>query len=305
MPSTPAAIASATRPFADESFVPLRFVMPDPKDIGSGLPNWRRPAEVQWIRRELVKADPRNPRKYMDPAELEALKQDIEQYGYRHPLRVRRGNSDVECIAIGGHRRLRVADSLKHTHVPCLLVAGHLPRDVVLFELLADNHHQAAVAPVDLARNYKELMHARGWSIAELARAFHLGQGRVSQVLSLLKLSEQVCEHVNSGAIRFSNGVLLARLPESVQPDVASELIAGALTFEGLKRMVAGDRSPSPGGKLAKARGGGRAVAFATDRVFRGPGGVMVTVKAFQALTDDQIAVALTHAANELRGGKP
>lgn len=138
-------------------------------------------------------------------------------YGILEPLVVRRRSGCLELIC--GHRRLEASRLLGLTEIP--VVIRDTPDEDLALVALQENLHRDGMNPLDEAQAYQQVLDSgRARTRAELARLVGVTRGRISQILALLRLPEEVQRlmytQVNSAAppLTEKHARILRRIPE-------------------------------------------------------------------------------------------
>ncbi|MDK9495316.1 ParB/RepB/Spo0J family partition protein [Streptomyces katrae] len=173
-----------------------------------------------------------------DLTDLDELAQSLTVRGQLQPLAVATRLAFMEAhpgqtdglgrapyVVIDGNRRLAAAQlaGLKtmHIHVNDALSAS--AADILESALIA-NVHRVDVAPMDQARALQELVDVHG-SQAQVAKRIGKTPAWVSQRLTLLNLTPDLQEKVETGELKVEPARRIGRLPQEEQTAAAAETI--------------------------------------------------------------------------------
>ncbi|AZM94122.1 MULTISPECIES: ParB/RepB/Spo0J family partition protein [Streptomyces] len=176
-----------------------------------------------------------------DLTDLEELAQSLSVRGQLQPLAVATRLAFMEAhpgqtdglgrapyVVIDGNRRLAAAQlaGLKtmHIHVNDALSAS--AADILESALIA-NVHRVDVAPMDQARALQELVDVHG-SQAQVAKRIGKTPAWVSQRLTLLNLTPDLQEKVETGELKVEPARRIGRLPQEEQSVAAAEAVNAA-----------------------------------------------------------------------------
>ncbi|MDG4556823.1 MAG: ParB/RepB/Spo0J family partition protein [Candidatus Contendobacter sp.] len=201
------------------------------------------PAVTDGLKRELPIETlvPRQsqPRRTIDPAELEHMAATIRVLGIIQPIVVRPldGSSGDRYEIVAGERRWRAAQLAGMSTVPTI-VRTLDERRTALYSL-AENIARSDLNPMDLARGYRSVVEEHGFSQTELAEAIGQNVKTVNRVLRLLKLPESVRELIERGALTAKHGELLLGLPDARQLELARRAAEQEWSVRELERQIA------------------------------------------------------------------
>lgn len=155
-----------------------------------------------------IDANPNQPRKSFDDAELAALAESIAENGMLQPLLVKAlGGGRYELVA--GERRLRAARLAGVETVPAYMRAG---LDANTLELaLIENMARVDLNPIDAARACAALVEDLGLTKEEVARRVGKSRVAVSNLIRLLNLPDEVIDMVEDGSLSEGHGRALLR----------------------------------------------------------------------------------------------
>ena len=190
----------------------------------SGLASIAEPGRM-----DILKVDPRkinirpgwNARDFNDPDNIEAIEtiaRSIAEIGFKanKPLTVMW--EDGKCWLLNGETRLRgalkaIENGVELKSVPVVAGDRYANEADRIFDQGLDNSGRP-FKDLEQARNWKKLTDL-GWDQADIAKRAGISQGRVSQILSLLKLPESTKKMITLG---------------QVSPSLAAQVVAAAPT---------------------------------------------------------------------------
>ena len=169
------------------------------------------------IEHSRISPSPLNPRKHFAEDGLIELADSLRQHGMQQPLVVRQhilnhgaggGNTVVYSIVMG-ERRWRAAKMAGMSAVPAI-VRTDLD-DLKHAELaMEENVRRRDLSPIEEANGYAKLMEL-GKTQAEIGEGVGVKQARISSIISLLKLPQDVQERIATGEIKAGHGIALLR----------------------------------------------------------------------------------------------
>lgn len=141
--------------------------------------------DVDWI-----EANPDQPRRRFDAAELDALTESIRKYGLQQPIGVRElGPSRFQLVF--GERRLRAVRALGQQTVPCILVPDGVDTAEVA---VVENVLRADLTPFEEADAFVALVEKHGYSHADLGQIMGRDRAEITKTIALTKVSAAVRE---------------------------------------------------------------------------------------------------------------
>lgn len=150
-----------------------------------------------------LSGDTDQPRKHFDEGELEALKKSIEDKGLLYPVLFRVDENDNN-ILVSGERRLRAFRVLGREAIPAMLVGSDRYDEIALI----DNIQRVELSPVDEAEALNNLKTKYGYTQEQLGNLVGKAQNTISEILSLMALSEEIREDARHRK-ELSRGALL------------------------------------------------------------------------------------------------
>lgn len=161
-------------------------------------PDPRGPAEIPVDR---IRANPEQPRRLFDAAELERLAESIRQHGILQPVVVRRAE-DGSYELVVGERRWRAARQAGLAAIPAV-VADVAPRERLALALV-ENVQRHDLNPIELAHAFEALA-AQGATQEEIGARVGFERATVANHLRLLELSRELQQDVEGGALSFGH----------------------------------------------------------------------------------------------------
>jgi ParB family chromosome partitioning protein len=159
-------------------------------------------------------------------------------------------------MIVAGERRWMAAMAAGHATIQAIVLDAPIDRPRALELQLVENLLREDLNPVDQAQAFHRLMDGRGWSAAQLARALHLSESRVSRTLALLDLPDEVRDEVAAGRVAPSVALELGRVPDPARRD----LLTARAAAEGLTRAQVSDETARPPRPNAAPRRAARAM---------------------------------------------
>ena len=185
---------------------------------------------------EFVRANPHNPRKMFSDAELEELASSIGKRGIIQPIVVRaRGADQFEIIA--GERRWRAAQRAGLHEVPVVVIEAS---DAEALELaIIENVQRADLNPIEEAAGYQSLLDQFNHSQDELGNIVGKSRSHIANTLRLLKLSDAIKAHVQSGTLSAGHARALIGQPNA--EELAEDIIKRGLNVRQVEEMARRD----------------------------------------------------------------
>ncbi|MCP5451250.1 MAG: ParB/RepB/Spo0J family partition protein [Gammaproteobacteria bacterium] len=179
------------------------------------------------------------PRRTVDPTELEQMVTTIRTLGIIQPIVVRPLDSHpgdhYEIVA--GERRWRAAQLAGMSTVPAIIRT--LDERCTALYSLAENIARSDLNPMELARGYQSVVEEHGFSQTELSEAIGQNLKTVNRILRLLKLPESVQELIEQGVLTAKHGELLLGLSKVRQLELAQHAAEQEWSVRELERQIA------------------------------------------------------------------
>jgi len=187
-----------------------------------------------------IEPNPRQPRRQLEPAQLEALAASIREHGVLQPLVVTRlegteGGARYRLIA--GERRWAAAKLAGLERVP-VVVREASPRD--LLELaLVENVQRADLNPLEEAAAYQQLVEEFGLTQEEIGRRVGKSRFAIANTLRLLTASAAVQQAVLDGELTEGHArAILGLRDKEAQRRVVAQVIEHGLSVRATEELV-------------------------------------------------------------------
>jgi ParB family transcriptional regulator, chromosome partitioning protein len=174
------------------------------RGLAAILPRAQREADgLRELAVDLIRPNPRQPRRDFDDESLQALADSIKSRGVLQPIVVRPlAGGQYELVA--GERRLRAARAAGLELIPALV------RDASDWErldlALAENMAREDLNPVEEARACALLVQDLGLTKGEVGRRVGRSRVAVSNLIRLLDLPDEALELIESGELSEGHG---------------------------------------------------------------------------------------------------
>ena len=183
-----------------------------------------------------VQRDPEQPRTEFSEEAIQRLAQSIRTKGQLHPIRVRWSEEIGKWLIISGERRWRATLTAKLPTIDCFFQDDNLETTDILEQQLIENLLREDLKPMEEAKAYASLMKQNGWNGKKVASALHVSPSKVSRVLTLLTLPEEVQQQIDSGELNARSAYELSKLPKTSQLQLAAQ--PGRLTAKKAQAAV-------------------------------------------------------------------
>ncbi|MEU3337330.1 ParB/RepB/Spo0J family partition protein [Streptomyces sp. NPDC006668] len=190
---------------------------------------------IQTLPVNKIHRNERQPREYFEPNALQELADSIKRFGLMQPIEVRRAGDTYEIVA--GERRWRAHQLAELTEIKVIVADDSLTEMERFKRSVAENINRADMTPMEEARAFSRILKEQeGAEAKDVAKEFGKSTQYVMLRLALLDLTEEVQQHVNSGAIGTQAAVQIAALSPGNQAAVLKKWAGGA--FAGDNELV-------------------------------------------------------------------
>lgn len=175
------------------------------------------------------------PRRDMSPEALEELSASIKAQGVMQPIVVRPiGEERYEIIA--GERRWRAAKLAEMTEIPA--VVRDVPDDAAIAMALIENIQREDLNPMEEAMALHRLQTEFELTQQQVAEAVGKSRSTVTNLLRLMKLSDEVKRMLEYGDLEMGHARALLALEGEDQLDAAKQVISKALSVRETEQLV-------------------------------------------------------------------
>ena len=192
---------------------------------------------------EAIQPNPFQPRKTMDAAGLEELRDSILQHGVLQPIVVRRlGEGRYQLVA--GERRWRASRLAGINRIPALIKEGVSDADMLELALV-ENVQRRDLDPLERAQGYKNMMEQLALTQDAVAAKVGLKRSTVANHLRLLDLPLKAQEALARGLITMGHARALLSLTESVRLNsILEDAVRRELSVRDVERLVREANAP-------------------------------------------------------------
>jgi ParB family chromosome partitioning protein len=192
---------------------------------------------------EEIKPNPFQPRMKFDDHSIDELARSIKESGVVQPVLV--APEDDHYMIIVGERRWRAAQKAGLRKIPVLI--RNIPREKQLEISLIENIHREELNPLEIAQAYQRLMNEQGYTQQEIAEKVGKDRTSVTNYVRLLKLPQEIQDHINGGTISMGHARALLALEEaSAQLFACRQVVDKSLSVRNTEKLVnrLKDRAP-------------------------------------------------------------
>ena len=193
-------------------------------------------AGVSELAVEAIKANPNQPRRRFDDADIEELAASIREKGVLQPILVRPAVFAGEFEIVAGERRWRAAMRTGVRTIPALVRS--LSDAEVLEIAIVENVQRVDLSPIEEAEGYRALIDRFGRTQAEVAQVVGKSRVHVANALRLLQLPEPVKAMVREGRLTAGHARPLIGAPDAER--LAAEVADRGLTVRQAETLARG-----------------------------------------------------------------
>lgn len=206
-------------------------------------------SEVLLLPVEQLDVSPYQPRRQIEPTELQELSESIRASGILQPILARRKGTRFEIIA--GERRWRAAQQAGLSQVPVLV--RPLSDQESAVASLVENVQREDLNAMEKAEAFRALMSTLGTTQEGVAKKVGFERSTVSNFLRLLDLPSAVQAHVSRGTLSMGHARCLLALPDNeTMIRCADQCIREAWSVRRLEAQVKDMQAASTGAPAPK-----------------------------------------------------
>ena len=158
----------------------------------------------------------------------------IREHGLLQPILIRPLSHGFEIVA--GHRRFHACRSLRWRFIPCKI---RELADKEAYEIqLTENMQRKSMDPIEEAEAFRRYVVDFGWGgVTELAAKIGKSEEYVSHRIQLLKLPEEVKQHVIENRLNVSSALELTSISSEKQNMIVQQIDSSDLTVRQIREM--------------------------------------------------------------------
>jgi ParB family transcriptional regulator, chromosome partitioning protein len=192
---------------------------------------------------DLLRPNKFQPRTQMDEGRIEELARSIRSNGVIQPIVVRKAEHGYEIIA--GERRWRASQRAGLLKVP--VVVRDIPDDRLLAAALIENIQREDLNPIEEAHAYRRLGDEFGLTQEQIADSVGKDRSSVANYIRLLRLPDEIRDHVGGGGLTMGHARALLGLPDGeTQLRVGREIVQKGLSVRETETLVKRTVTPPP-----------------------------------------------------------
>ena len=184
--------------------------------------------QILFVPIENIEANPYQPRKEFDTAELNDLAESIRQKGIIQSITVRR-KDDGNYELISGERRMRASKLAGLEKIPAFVLDISSKEDLLELALI-ENIQRANLNAIEVAEGYKRLIDECSLKQDEVAQKVGKSRSAVANTLRLLTLPDEIKQSVKKGEISEGH----ARSILALESEIDQLLLWKRITTENL-----------------------------------------------------------------------
>lgn len=182
-----------------------------------------------------IEANPYQPRREFDEAEIDQLSDSLQQHGLLQPILVRRIDERYQLVA--GERRLRAAIKAGWPDVPVQVIEADDRKTAEI--AIVENLQRKDLSALEKAASFQRYLEQYGCTQEELAGRLQLDRSTIANLIRLLELPETVRQALGAGEI--TPGHARALLPlgdEQEQVAYCRRIVSEGLSVRAIEGLV-------------------------------------------------------------------
>lgn len=203
-------------------------------DLSPTSADGEKKSELKKLPLDTIRPGRYQPRKQMSKEALAELASSIKAQGIIQPIVVRHAGQGYEIIA--GERRWRAAQMAGLHEAPAII--RDIPDEAAVAMSLIENIQRQDLNVIEEAVALQRLIDEFSMTHQEVADAVGKSRASVTNMLRLLKLNPDVRLLVEQGRLDMGHARALLALEGIQQSDVASNVIARALSVRDTEKLI-------------------------------------------------------------------
>ena len=195
-----------------------------------------------------IRANPNQPRRDVEHANLEALAVSISDHGVLQPILVTETLDGYRIVA--GERRVQAARLAGLERIPAVI--RQLADREQLELALVENVQREDLNPIEEANAFRQLQQEFGLTQDEIARQVGRARTTITNTLRLLELDEGVQAAVADGRLSEGHARALIGLPAIQQLHLVSVIVEDGLSVRQAEELARRLREPRPAPEKAE-----------------------------------------------------
>ncbi len=216
-------------------------------DPSSANPMLRKASEVStavsFISCDDICANPNQPRKLFDEAELRDLAASIEQDGVLQPIIVRKHTGPAPYIIVAGERRWRASKLAGKEKIPAILKDG--TEEELMRLALIENIQRADLNSIEEAQAFQSLIDDFGLTQEQCSKKVGKSRSSITNSLRLLSLPLNLQDDLMEGLISTGHAkALLGVSDKARQKEIRDWVVQNSLSVRETEQLISGDKAP-------------------------------------------------------------
>jgi ParB family chromosome partitioning protein len=210
------------------------------RGLSSLIPQRSQQVSTTEIPLARIRPNPRQPRQWMDAAELEALAMSVREHGVLQPILVTETIDGYQLVA--GERRFRASQMAGLERIPAVI--RQLADREQLELALVENLQRADLGPLEEAHAYRSLVTEFELTHEQIAQRVGRAKSTIANTLRLLDLDLAVQAALSDRRISEGHARAIAGLPVEQQARVAATVADQQFSVRQTEELVRRLREP-------------------------------------------------------------
>jgi len=182
-----------------------------------------------------IKPNSAQPRTKFDEDKLRELASSIEENGVIQPLIVRKASTGYELVA--GERRWRASRIAGLKKVPCIVRDFDEKQNAIV--AIIENMQREDLDAIEEAAGLQAMSRKYGFTQEQISVSLGKSRAYIANSLRLLKLPEEIQEHIQNGDISAAHGRTLITVGDKkTQLEICDKIIKGGLSVRATEKLA-------------------------------------------------------------------